>query len=125
MPNCCGPAGLADIDRVAPPRRIRDDRIDRSADGDDDDRADAALGTLARSVRSGLDVLQASIGRQWSRAVRTWAVALSGALGVVLVMFIRISPLQRVLFVLAALLLGSFFAWLVRDLTAVVERVRQ
>jgi hypothetical protein len=44
---------------------------------------------------------------------------------VVLVVFIHISPLQRVLFALAALLLGGFFVWLVRDLTAVVESVRQ
>ena len=143
-----GPAGLSDIDLVAPPREIRDSRIDRSVSEDhgsaiaptnpgdapskaDEARRDAALianealGRLARSVRSGLDVLQASLGQQWSRAVRTWAVSLSGLLGVTLVLFINISLLQRVLFAFTALLLGGFFAWLARDLTAVVERVRR
>jgi hypothetical protein len=149
-----GPAGLSDIDLVAPPRGIRDLRIDRSISEDHgsadapktqgdlkiqsgdrskggDSRGDAALianealGRLARSVRSGLDVLQASLGQEWSRAVRTWAVSLSGLLGVVLVLFINISLLQRVLFAFTALLLGGFFAWLARDLTAVVERVRR
>jgi len=143
-----GPAGLGDIDLVAPPREIRDSLIDRSVSedhgsadvstnqGDSLDNAgearreaalmaNEALGRLARSVRSGLDVLQASLGQEWSRAVRTWAVSLSGLLGVVLVLFINISLLQRVLFAFTALLLGGFFAWLARDLTAVVERVRR
>jgi hypothetical protein len=123
-----GPTGLGNIDRVAPPRGLYNNFwIDRSPADDEtsDPHDDAALGMLAHSVRSGLDVLQASIGQQWSRAVRTWAVAISGVLGAVIVLFIRLSPPERILFALAALLLGGFFAWLFRDLTAVVERARR
>jgi hypothetical protein len=86
---------------------------------------DAALGRLAQSVRSGLDVLQASISQGWSKSVRTWAVVLSGGLGTAIVLFIRVSAPDRLLFATAALLLGGFFAWVFRDLTAVVERIRR
>ncbi len=169
-----GPAGLADIDLVAPPQGVRQVdgsgglagyRIDRMSRAEIDrvrtlvglrvaetspspetaetspspetaeagtlptgqrrPDPDAALGRLAHSVRSGLDVLQAAITQSWSTAVRTWAVVLSGALGTVIVLFIDLSAPERLLFAGAALLLGGFFAWLFRDLSAVVERVRR
>jgi hypothetical protein len=77
-----GPAGLPDIDALAPPRQVVGSHIIRNRGADD-----KALGRLAQSTRSGLDVLQVSVGQQWSRTIRTLAVVLSGILGVVFVFF--------------------------------------
>lgn len=128
-----GPAGLDDIDALAPPadvvggRVIRAPSVDSSAAGDNpfagaDNRAYARV---AQGVRAGIDLMQISVGQRWTRGIRASAVAVCGALGAAGVFFIRITWPTRLLFALAALVLGGFFAWLARDLAAIVERTRR
>jgi len=115
-----GPDRLSDIDSLLPPQRIVDGRVIRTHSDND-----TAYANVAQGVRAGIDLMQISLGQRWKRGVRSSAVVVSGVIGVVAVFFVRISWPTRGLFALAALVLGSFFAWLTRDLTAIVERVRR
>lgn len=115
-----GPAGLKSIDDLAPPRDIAEGRIRRGLNKDGD-----AYALVAQTVRQGIDLMQISLGQRWRRGVRRTAVLISGMLGFAGVLFVQITWPTRVLFALAALVLGGFFAWLVRDMAAIVERVRR
>jgi hypothetical protein len=117
-----GPTGLKDIDSLAPPRRIVDGRIERIEPARSK-KADA-YPPVAQGVRTGIDVMQISVGQRWRRGVQSSAVLISGILGVIGVFFARVTWPTRGLFILAALVFGGFFAWLVRDLTAIIERIR-
>jgi hypothetical protein len=117
-----GPTGLTHIDSLAPPQRIVDGRIERKEPAHSE-KADA-YSPVAQGVRTGIDVMQISVGQRWRRGVQGSAVLISGILGVIGVFFARVTWPTRGLFILAALVFGGFFAWLVRDLTAIVERIR-
>jgi hypothetical protein len=80
---------------------------------------------LAHQVRAGIDALQISIGESWRRYVRALAVSISGLVGLLLASFAGIEGRAGEIYVLASLVLGGFFAWLARDLTAAVERWRR
>jgi hypothetical protein len=92
--------------------------------GGDDPRLERAQTELAHRVRSGLDLVQISVGQRWRRTVRTYAVALSGVLGFAVTGFAGTPGSQRATLTLVALLFGGFFAWFARDLVAAVERLR-
>jgi hypothetical protein len=124
-----GPTGLKDIDRLAPAQKIIDgriERIERTRNEDEQIRNedDGAYTRVAQGVRAGIDVMQISVGQRWRRGVQGSAVLICGILGVIGVFFARVTWPTRGLFILAALVFGGFFAWLVRDLTAIIERIR-
>jgi hypothetical protein len=75
-------------------------------------------------VRSGMDGLQLYVGQGWRRTVRLNAVLISGLLGVVWVRFLNIYPSLSVAYILSGLILGGFISWFLRDLVAIVERLR-
>ena len=77
---------------------------------------------LSYQVRSGVDALQ--LGQGWRRTVRLGAVLISGLLGVIWVGFLDIHPGLRIAYILSALILGGFISWFLRDLVAIVERLR-
>ena len=116
-----GPTGLDDIDSLAPPLTVDEDgRIYRTFQPDT-----SAYSLVAQGVRTGIDLMQISVGQRWRRGVRSSAVVICGIFATVGVLFAQITWSTRALFVLTALVLGGFFAWLVRDLTAIVERIRK
>jgi hypothetical protein len=75
-------------------------------------------------VRGGVDALQLYVGQGWRRFVRISAVLISGILGLVWVSFLDIRPGLRIAYVLSALVLGGLISWFLRDLVAIVERLR-
>ncbi len=79
---------------------------------------------LSYQVRSGVDALQLYVGQGWRRTVRLGAVLISGLLGVIWVGFLDIHPGLRIGYILSALILGGFISWFLRDLVAIVERLR-
>lgn len=80
--------------------------------------------TLHYYVRASIDRLQATIGYRWRNYVRSTAMWLSGLFGIAIVEASRVTGLERGLDILAALLVGGFFSWLARDITASIERLR-
>jgi hypothetical protein len=80
---------------------------------------------LEQAVRTGVDQLQITIGERWRVAVQGAAVWLAGACAVALTHASGQSDAQTAQYVLAALVLGGPFAWLVRDAASVVERARR
>jgi hypothetical protein len=75
-------------------------------------------------VRSGVDGLQLYVGQGWRRTVRLGAVLISGVLGVIWVRFLNIYPNLSLAYILSGLILGGFISWFLRDLVAIVERLR-
>jgi hypothetical protein len=94
---------------------------DKRADdeGADDDRRFQ----LAQRVRAGVDQLQISLGERWRQYVQGAALWIAGLYGIGLAHAADRSTESR--YVLAALLLGGLFAWLARDVAAVIERMRR
>jgi hypothetical protein len=79
---------------------------------------------LSYQVRGGVDGLQLYVGQGWRRTVRLSAVLISGLLGAIWVWFVDISASLSIAYVLSSLILGGFIAWVLRDLVAIVERLR-
>lgn len=79
---------------------------------------------LSYQVRGGVDRLQLYVGQGWRRTVRLSAVLISGVLGVIWVQFLTIYPSLSAAYVLSALILGGFISWVLRDLVAIIERLR-
>ena len=117
-----GPAKLESIDMLAPPVSITNGRIRRQQAKVDSDQSFALL---AEGTRAGIDLLQISVGQRWRRTVRAAAVLLSGLFGAFGALLVNQSPSSRLLYTLAALVFGGFFAWVIRDLTAIAERLRR
>ena len=115
-----GPAWLKEIDSLAPPNRVVNGRIFRRRSEDN-----TAYALVAQAARSGVDMMQISLGQRWQRGVRLAAIYVSGLLGVTAAVLVHGSVLAQVLLGAAALVLGGFFSWLTRDLVAIVERVRR
>jgi hypothetical protein len=97
---------------------------------------------LAARVRLGIDQLQISLSERWRRYVQGAALWISGAYGIGLAhsalvprhLALRpgaIVPSElayqpaEARYVLAALLVGGVFAWIARDIVAVIERARR
>jgi hypothetical protein len=77
---------------------------------------------LTQRVRTGVDQLQISIGERWRRLLQGAALWIAGFYGGVLA---RDQGELETLYVLSALVIGGLFAWIVRDLAAVLERSRR
>jgi hypothetical protein len=82
---------------------------------------------FAQRVRAGVDQLQISLGERWRTYIQGAALWIAGVYGIVLIHASSGSAEDRAepRFVLAALLLGGPLTWLIRDITAVIERARR
>jgi hypothetical protein len=81
---------------------------------------------LAQRVQAGVDQLQISLGERWRRYIQGAALWISGAYGIGLVQGAVSHPYAaEARYVLAALIIGGPFAWIARDLAAVIERFRR
>jgi hypothetical protein len=83
------------------------------------------LMALSVSLRIGLDQLQIAVGERWRRFVQSTAVCLASAYGFALSFAFTSTAREQPRYILAASVLGGPLAWLVRDLTAMVERARR
>jgi hypothetical protein len=117
-----GPAKLTSIDMLSPPVDVIDGRIQRRSVKP---RNDESFALVAEGTRAGIDLLQISVGQRWRRTVRAAAVLLSGLFGAFGALLVNESVSTRLLYTLAALVFGGFFAWVIRDLTAIAERLRR
>lgn len=117
-----GPTKLASIDKLAPPVSVVDGRILRQRGKPESDQP---FVLLAEGTRAGIDLLQISVGQRWRRTVRGAAVLLSGLFGAFGALLVNQTLASRLLYTLAALVFGGFFAWVIRDLTAIAERLRR
>ncbi|MCX5061399.1 hypothetical protein OOK12_31050 [Streptomyces sp. NBC_00452] len=97
---------------------------------DDEGAADGEGATAAMSVyymqrvQAGVDQLQVSVGERWRHYVQATAVWVSGAYGVAL-SSAGSSWDARPRYIIAALIIGGPLAWILRDITAVIERWRR
>jgi hypothetical protein len=78
----------------------------------------------AQRLRAAIDQLQVTLSGRWRRQLQAAGVWMSGLFGVLLTQAggIRVQSQPRYLFV--ALLLGGPLSWVVRDLSAALERLR-
>ncbi|MFF4427052.1 hypothetical protein ACFY04_41005 [Streptomyces sp. NPDC001549] len=77
----------------------------------------------AERVQRGVDQLQISVGHSWRRFVRASALWVSGAYGIALAGALSIGGIG--VHILAAVLIGGVFAWILHDIAAVIERWRR
>jgi hypothetical protein len=136
-----GPAGLKQIDALTSPANVLPDgEITREPPpestegepGEDNEEntaralaAQVAYPLVAQGVRAGVDLLQISLGQRWRRGVQWSAVVVSGSLGAMGAFLLREPLAAQILLGVTALILGGFFAWLARDLVAIIERARR
>jgi len=99
--------------------------------------ADQGAFGVSQRVRAGIDQLQISLAERWRRFLQSAALWIAGIYGIVLVP--ESSPTlvaesvqegavpgtSDSLFILAALVIGGLFAWVLRDLAAALERTRR
>jgi hypothetical protein len=79
----------------------------------------------AQYLRLALDDLQTMLTQRWRQIVQSAAVWVAGAYGVATTFAGGLSGTNQARYLLAALVLGGPIAWAIRDLTAVLGRLRQ
>jgi hypothetical protein len=90
------------------------------------DRETELLGSHeAQQLRLSLDDLQTMLTRSWRRIVQSGAVWIAGAYGVLTTFAGGLSGTDQARYLLATLILGGPISWTIRDLTAVLGRMRQ
>jgi hypothetical protein len=87
--------------------------------------ARGALFEFEQAVRTGVDQFQIAIGERWRSTVQGAALWISGAFGIGLTYASGHADDGGPRYVLAALLLGGPFAWVIRDVAALLERARR
>lgn len=80
---------------------------------------------LRVALDAGLDNLQLSIGSDWKRLVRLSASIISAVSALAVSVLYGVDVTVLLVSAVGAFVLGGFFAWLSRDLTAVIERWRR
>ena len=80
---------------------------------------------LRATLDSGLDNLQLSIGSGWKRTIRMSAAVIAAISALTVSVLYNVSVTVLLVSAVGAFILGGFFAWLSRDLVAVVERWRR
>jgi hypothetical protein len=80
---------------------------------------------VGQRIRTGVDQLQISLTERWRRYVQGAALWISGVYGIALVHAADFPSRTESRYVLAALVLGGSFAWIARDIAAVLERSRR
>jgi hypothetical protein len=118
-----GPLFLAGLTGV-PPETVVAYAHDRGG-ASDAPLGDSPRTELAARVRLGVDQLQISLSERWRRYVQGAALWISGAYGIVLVQDSPVETGAEARYVLAALVMGGLFAWVARDIAAVIERLRR
>jgi hypothetical protein len=79
----------------------------------------------AQQLRLSLDELQTLLTQTWRRIVQSGAVWLAGVYGVATTFAGGLSGTNQARYLLAALILGGPIAWAIRDVTAVLGKMRQ
>jgi hypothetical protein len=79
----------------------------------------------AQRLRAALDNLQTELTQRWRRIIQGFAIWIAGVYGVVASFAGGLSGANQARYLFAALVLGGPIAWIVRDLTAVIERLRR
>jgi hypothetical protein len=88
---------------------------------------------VSQWVRAGIDQLQISLAERWRRFLQSAALSIAGIYGVVLAresvptlaQGSQLRGTSESLFILAALIVGGMFAWILRDIAAALERTRR
>ncbi len=78
----------------------------------------------AQRIQAALDALQLRLVSVWRRLVQLSAVTLAGLYGIGLVWAAGLTEHEQARYLFAAVVLGGPGSWLVRDVTAVLERWR-
>lgn len=89
-----------------------------------DDSFDRMLVADTQRLQSALDGLQIELAARWRRLVQAVAVALAGLYGIAFSQAAHLTGSGSARYLLAGVLLGGPAAWVARDLTAVLERLR-
>jgi hypothetical protein len=76
-------------------------------------------------ISSAIDQLQIRLAGRWRHYLRVTAWWLAGVVALLLALLAPGLGVDSAVYVLAALALGGFFAWLARDVTAAVEGLRR
>jgi hypothetical protein len=113
----------AALARMTPDDVYTASRAMRTRARDDDQTYPVAV--VAQRIRSGVDQLQISLGERWRRYVQSAALWVAGAYGIALVHGRGFRAVDDGHLVLASVIIGGPLAWVLRDLTAVVERSRR
>lgn len=79
----------------------------------------------SQRVAAGIDQLQISLGEAWRRAVQTAGLGIAGVYGLSLVWAVGVPRPAFLFYQIGALVIGGLFSWVVRDLYAVIERLRR
>lgn len=79
----------------------------------------------AQRVAAGVDQLQIVLGEHWRRLAQGTAVWMSGAYGLGFAWAVGVTESALLYYELGALVIGGMLAWVVRDLYAVIERLRR
>ncbi|MEV4512283.1 hypothetical protein AB0K00_25375 [Dactylosporangium sp. NPDC049525] len=96
---------------------------DRRFGGDSGSSAVAA--ELSYGIATAIDQLQIRLAGRWRHYLQVTAWWLTGLIALLVALADGSAPLHSAAFVVAALLFGGFFAWLARDLSAAIERLRR
>jgi len=80
---------------------------------------------VAYRIAAAIDQLQIRLAGRWRHYLQVTAWWLTGLVALAWALADRGSAAHSATFVLAALVFGAFFAWLARDVAAVVERLRR
>ena len=83
-----------------------------------------ALTLLRQAAEQGLDNLQNTIGNEWRFRVRLLAMIVAGLIGIAVLLLSDTGPAVKISVAITTVVWGGFFAWLVRDIAAGIERWR-
>jgi hypothetical protein len=111
--------------------RIRDEQAKRLAhkppvsDEENGRRGEEDDLLLAQSIRMSIDQLQIAMGDQWRRYCQGTAFVLAAVYGVGFAIVGDFDPHDEAQFIVVATIIGAAAAWVIRDLTAIVEKARR
>lgn len=87
-----------------------------------DDTEVAAYEVTDVQVNASIDNVQTVLAAGWTRQVQAWSCVVSGGIGLVFLLILEAGAAAKFTSLLGTLVIGGYFAWLARDLTALVER---
>lgn len=76
-------------------------------------------------LQRAIDSMQIVIGHRWRWLLRALALCISFPIAVIGTQYAGIDGLDRAVVTILSTLLGGFFAWVARDVIAVIERLRR
>lgn len=79
---------------------------------------------LRQAVEQGLDFLQIDLGSRWRFRQRVEAILVAGGVGLGALLLTDTGPSVKAAVLATTLFWGGFFAWLARDVVAVIEKWR-